>query len=88
MKNENQELTNTDSNSATVAGYKAPAEAYDSTTDTLLHIKRVQELMMWFANYLLNSALQHDWRNRRNQPLIKLHSFLEIQLMVLIDTKK
>ena len=33
---------------------------YDSTTDTLLHIKRVQELMIWFANYLLNSALQHD----------------------------
>ncbi len=33
---------------------------YDSTTDTLLHIKRVQELMIWFANELLNSALQHD----------------------------
>ena len=33
---------------------------YDSRTDTLLHIKRVQELMIWFANYLLNATLQHD----------------------------
>lgn len=42
-------------------------ESYDSTTDTLIHIKRVQELLMFFVVGLLNAALQHD-RSKLQEP--------------------
>lgn len=33
---------------------------YDSRLDTLLHIKRVNQLLIEFANSLLNRAINHD----------------------------
>lgn len=34
--------------------------AYDSTKDTLLHIKRVNELLVWCAKDFLDRAIRHD----------------------------
>ena len=33
---------------------------YNSEADTLEHIKRVNGLIIWFVNDLLNRAIQHD----------------------------
>ncbi len=35
-------------------------ETYDSTKDTLIHIKRVNELLIGASMHLLNRAIEHD----------------------------
>lgn len=40
---------------------------YDSTADTLLHIKRVNELLTKFAQGLLSRAIQHD-KSKLSEP--------------------
>jgi len=57
---EKTDLTEDKNNSGTVASYNALGENYDSTADTLKHIKRVNQLIIIFVNDMLKRAAEHD----------------------------
>lgn len=59
MNEQNQKPTS-ETQSATNAGYKETGGNYDSALETLKHIKRVNELILWFVNDMLARAAQHD----------------------------
>lgn len=57
---EETKTTEQNSNSERVASYKENGDSYDSATETLKHIKRVNQLLLLFAENVLQRAAVHD----------------------------